>query len=58
MNIEDYKNISTLLQVGKFTLNAQESIVLVNLVNKIGETIKKMEAEIKNTDSTDGSHLE
>lgn len=47
MNIEDYKNLSTLLQVGKFSLTAQESVILVNLVNKIGETIKKMEVEPK-----------
>lgn len=47
MTIEDYKNISALLQTGKFTLTAQESALLVNLVNKIGETIKKMEAEPK-----------
>lgn len=53
MTIEDYKNLSTLLQVGKFNLNVNESVVLVNLVNKIGETIKKMEAESKEEAKTE-----
>lgn len=42
--IEDLKNLSALLQTGKFTVNAQESVILVNLTNKV---VKMIEEEAK-----------
>jgi len=43
MKIEDLKNIQALLLKGKWELTAQESAILVNLVNTVGEEIKKLE---------------
>ena len=42
--IEDLKNLSALLQTGRFTVNAQESVILVNLTNKV---VKMIEEEAK-----------
>lgn len=44
LEINDLKNLSVLLQSGKWTLTAQESTLLLNLLNKINEEIKTREA--------------
>lgn len=44
---EDVKNLFVLLQAGKFTLNAQESVILVNLVNKLDSIIKEIDTPEK-----------
>lgn len=56
MTVENLKNIQALLLKGKWELTAQESAILVNLVNTVGEEIKRLETPT-GTDSTDGSHL-
>jgi len=43
--LDELKNLSILLSVGKFTLSAQESTVLLGLLNKINEEIKKQATE-------------
>jgi len=45
LTIEELKNLSVLLSVGKWTLNAQESAILISLLNKINEEIKKQSTE-------------
>ena len=41
--ITELKNLSILLQQGKYNITAQESAVLLNLLNKVNEEIKKLE---------------
>lgn len=41
--INELKNLSALLQSGKWTISAQESTVLLDLLNKITREIKKLE---------------
>lgn len=41
LTLEELKNLSTLLQTGRFNLNAQESVILVNLTNKVGKLIEE-----------------
>ena len=43
--INELKNLTILLQQGKWTISAQESAVLLNLINKINEEIKRLETE-------------
>jgi len=52
--IEDLKNLSALLQTGKFTVNAQESVILVNLTNKV---VKMIEEEGKVIHETTTSEI-
>ena len=47
--INELKNLSVLLQQGKWTISAQESAVLLNLINKINEEIKKLENPTEET---------
>jgi len=51
MKIEDLKNIQALLLKGKWEINVQESAILVNLVNTVGEEIKKLETPKEETKS-------
>lgn len=51
MKIEELKNIQALLLKGKWELTAQESAILVNLVNTVGEEIKKLETLKEETKS-------
>ncbi len=41
--INDLKNLSVLLQTGKWTISAQESNVLLQLLTKVNEEITKLE---------------
>jgi len=51
MTIDNLKNIQALLLKGKWELTAQESAILVNLVNTVGEEIKKLETPKEETKS-------
>ncbi len=51
MKIEDLKNIQTFLKIGKFELTAEIAPILVNLVNTVGEEIKKLETPKEETKS-------
>ena len=49
LTLEELKNLSVLLSVGKWTLNAQESSILIALLTKINEEIKKQNVEPEET---------
>ena len=42
---EDLKNISVFLNLGKWSISAQESVVLLTLINKVDQNAKQMEAK-------------
>lgn len=43
--LEELKNLSAFLNVGKWTINAQEGSILITLLTKINEEIKKQSTE-------------
>lgn len=51
LTLENLKNIQSLLLKGKWELTAQESAILVNLVNTVGEEINKLETPKEETKS-------
>lgn len=47
LELNDLKNLVALLQSGKWTISAQESTILLQLLNKISEEINKLETPKK-----------
>jgi len=53
MNTNDLKNIYALLSTGKWNFNAQESVILLETLDKVKKTIEETESNIEKKEESE-----